>query len=645
MRPEAATNPAVDEKSKAKLRIFISYSRRDALQFADQLVAALEAYGYEPVIDRHGIAGAENWRQRLGALILAAETVVFVLSRESARSEVCAWEVEETERHAKRLIPIVAEPLGRSAVPKSLRDLNYIYFYSEPSVPGSGFGSGLAKLVVALNTDLIWVREHTRLAELASRWHARNRAHTLHLRGDELKEAEVWLNKKPREAPDPSDLQLEYVRASRNAENAEIASNESQIRQLRSITGRAFVLPAEYALEKELYDHALRLVAAGVVLANDPNFSLVPELWKPAALAISKAQFGLKLEGHTDRIQSAGFSPDGRRLVTASWDGSARIWQTEGGEEIFTLAHDGPLNSAVFTPDGRRVVTASQDATARVWDADSGREIARLLHSAPVLLASVSPDGRVATASADNTVGLWHPETGQKLASLEGHTDWVRSVSFSPDGQRVVTCSEDRTAAVWDFATGAQVARLGHTAGVVSAAFSPDGLRFLTISTDNTARVWDQSALEIAVLPIQDISDSMPIVAFSKDGRRIIASAGFMVGRAWDAQTGAEIGDTDEPGLWSPTSNFSPDGRHVVTVVDESVARIWHLPQTRLASGLRADLLLAALAGEVGRLTPDEKTRHLLLRHAPIDLRAALEERLARSSPTENAKNAAASNG
>src|SRR5437868_922480 len=105
-----------------KLKVFLSYSRKDTLEFADQLVAALEATGFEPIIDRHGISGGEDWKKRLGTLILEADTVVFVLSPQSAISEICAWEIEETDRLSKRLLPIIAEPLGQASVPKRLRD-------------------------------------------------------------------------------------------------------------------------------------------------------------------------------------------------------------------------------------------------------------------------------------------------------------------------------------------------------------------------------------------------------------------------------------------------------------------------------------------------------------------------------------------
>src|SRR5262249_6580698 len=97
--PGETLRPAAGARARTgapeKLKVFISYSRKDALDFADQLVAALEAYGYQPTLDRHGIAGAEKWQERLGALILETDTVVFVLSPESTKSDICTWEVTE----------------------------------------------------------------------------------------------------------------------------------------------------------------------------------------------------------------------------------------------------------------------------------------------------------------------------------------------------------------------------------------------------------------------------------------------------------------------------------------------------------------------------------------------------------------------
>ena len=135
--PQQASRP--DSPDRGKLRVFISYSRDD-LYFANQLGAALRGYGFECFIDREGISGGEAWKQRLGNLIRDADTVVFVLSPTSARSEICAWEVGEAARLGKRILPVNCLPLEGASPPPRLRDLNYIFFYANPKVSDSGFG-------------------------------------------------------------------------------------------------------------------------------------------------------------------------------------------------------------------------------------------------------------------------------------------------------------------------------------------------------------------------------------------------------------------------------------------------------------------------------------------------------------------------
>jgi len=201
------------------------------------------------------------------------------------------------------------------------------------------------------------------------------------------------------------------------------------------------------------------------------------------------------LKGHTSSVDSASFSPDGTRIVTASYDGTVRVWDAARGTTLAELkGHTRGLSSAAFSPDGTRIVTASWDNTARVWDASTGTSLAELKgHTRAVLSAAFSPDGaRIVTASQDDTARVWDAATGASVAELKGHTSGVNSAEFSPDGTRIVTASWDQTSRVWDAATGASVAELkGHTGDVNSAAFSPDGTRIVTASLDNTARVWD----------------------------------------------------------------------------------------------------------------------------------------------------------
>src|SRR5215471_10726639 len=108
----------------SKLNVFISYSRDD-LAFADQLDAVLTFYGFAVTLDRHGISGGEDWKRRLGNLIREADTVAFVLSPSSSRSEICAWEVAEAVRLGKRILPVLCRTLGDAKPPQQLAELNY----------------------------------------------------------------------------------------------------------------------------------------------------------------------------------------------------------------------------------------------------------------------------------------------------------------------------------------------------------------------------------------------------------------------------------------------------------------------------------------------------------------------------------------
>lgn len=217
--------------NKAKPRIFISYSRQD-IGFADQLIVGLEAVGFSAIIDRTDIHGAENWERRLGQLIRECDTVVFVLTATSAESPVCRWEVDEALARKKRIVPILASPLGGAQPHEYLRDLNYIYFYADPTVAGSGFGTGLARLKDALSVDIEWIREHTRLDGIAFRWKAENRPVDLLLRGEELGRLQKWREDRPPNAPELTAWQQEFLTASADAERTRLEEERAQLERL-----------------------------------------------------------------------------------------------------------------------------------------------------------------------------------------------------------------------------------------------------------------------------------------------------------------------------------------------------------------------------------------------------------------------------
>ena len=141
-------------------------------------------------------------------------------------------------------------------------------------------------------------------------------------------------------------------------------------------------------------------------------------------------------------MSSAAFSPDGKRIVTASATGTARIWDAASGKPVGETAqsHDGRvLIYAAFSPDGQRIVTASRDWTAWIWDAASGKTISAPLSVKPTLSATFAKGG------IQEVGGMYR---------MAGQDESIVCAAFSPDGKRIVTASSDNTARIWDAATG-----------------------------------------------------------------------------------------------------------------------------------------------------------------------------------------------
>jgi WD40 repeat protein len=170
----------------------------------------------------------------------------------------------------------------------------------------------------------------------------------------------------------------------------------------------------------------------------------------------------------------------------------------QSGKRLQSLqGHQAPIGKAQFSLDGRYVISASQDGTARIWDLASGQATMTLTHPAAVISAHFSPDGhRVVTAGLDGTAKVFDPQTGALRVILAGHRGAVLDAEFSPDGKLLVTASTDGTARLWDADTGTERALLRPTeAGnqldpLQQAFFSPDGQTVVTLDSAGKVRLW-----------------------------------------------------------------------------------------------------------------------------------------------------------
>lgn len=593
--------------------VFISYSRSD-MAFADSLVGALETRGARVRIDRRDLPLLVDWERELLEFIRAADTIVFIVSPASLASKVCRWEVDQVEAMGKRIAPVSLLPpteFSHLSLPGPIARINAIFF--DASVDFERQADALAR---ALTTDVAWWKQQSRLLDAVLRWQqssdaADARATDLLLRGVAIVEADDWAARRPQDAPLPSQSLLDFLSASRTHDSAQ------RVRMRRTI-GRAFVKPADAALRDGAPERALKLAAAGALLADDLDFQVVPELWGPTLRAIV-ANRTVAILGGTESVgDRCLYAPDGAYLLTNSQDGPIRIWETRHWTEVArfqsreadsipiafrpdsarlatTTLADGKITirkvgtwtetlciqgsssgtmSMDFDPSGARLVTASADGTIHLWNAETGQELAASTSKThDVAAAIVSPTGRrlVTTSQTGHEAYLWSITDGLQEQHTLGHVSPVSFAAFSPDGRLIVSADEGY-GWIWDAETGREIASLeGHT-GIESACFNPDGTRVVTAASYRSACVWDPMTGELLLRLHRDAR--IACVAFSPDGSIILTASQDGIVCLWNAHSGRELARF-RCSRGVSAAGFSPDGKHVATLARDGTMRIF----------------------------------------------------------------------
>lgn len=291
--------------------------------------------------------------------------------------------------------------------------------------------------------------------------------------------------------------------------------------------------------------------------------------------------------------RSVAWNRDGTRVLTVTLTateqqvGSGRkivLWNTETGKEVVVLqGHESAVNSAVWSPDDKRIASASDDRTARIWDPNTGRELTVLKeHTRAVHTVSWNHDGtQLLTASDDSTARLWST-TGTEVAVFAGHTGKVHTASWSPDSKRIATASEDKTARIWDVATGKSLYVLGpHSRELGAAVWSPERTRLLTVlhkaysvSPEQTVRVCD-AATGKELITLRGHTQGISSASWSPDGTQILTASWDKTARVWN--TG--------PGLIRTYSAhtadivqfyWTPDSKQIVTTSNDGNLRVWN---------------------------------------------------------------------
>lgn len=272
-------------------------------------------------------------------------------------------------------------------------------------------------------------------------------------------------------------------------------------------------------------------------------------------------------------VHSVAYSPDGKSLVVGSLFAPVQLWDSATGAPRGPSLPDTSSDLAQFSPDGRWVVTIGKEA--RLWDADTGEPLGKAIHNPRYFRAAAfSVDGKqLLLGAADRTARLWDPFTGEPSSPGLLHAQEVTSVALHPDGKTALTCSGN-AARLWNLETGAPVGvPFIHDDFVTVARFSPDGALVVTGSNDGTARVWDTATGQPRAQPLQGM-DAVRHLAVRADGRLLLASDGQSV-RVWDLSRLAWQGRVLRHNDDVSAASFTPNGQYVLSVSKDE-ARLWN---------------------------------------------------------------------
>jgi WD40 repeat protein/class 3 adenylate cyclase len=285
--------------------------------------------------------------------------------------------------------------------------------------------------------------------------------------------------------------------------------------------------------------------------------------------------------GHADGVAGVALSPDGKYVLSAGNDRTARLWDIETGQEVQRFSgHAASVDSVAFSSDGQRILTGGDDGTVLLWDIEPHSELPILNGKIGDLFAvAFSPDGKhLATNVISNQLRLWDISTGQALWSTQDSGLALWALAFSPDGRYLVSGNMDGVTTLWDAKTGEKVRQFTAQGldEINALTFSPDRKTViaggLTLgSVETFAPLWEvETGREILRLPLP-----APVyaVSFSPDGKYVLTGGGGNEGvsQVWDAQTGTKLHE-----FMGSVAVFSPDGKDVVTV-QGSTGFIWDI--------------------------------------------------------------------
>jgi WD40 repeat protein len=543
--------------------LLISYSRVDK-DFVRNLYETLTITAGIPEeniwIDWDDIPPAADWMDEITRAIGAADAFVFVISPDSLNSKVCAQEIGIAVENNKKLIPIVfRDPQETDPLPEKISSTNWIFMRQDDDPE-----EALALLLEAVNTDLDWVREHTRILKRALEWDQQGQDKSFLLRGVDLDTAEGWqANAVEGKDPQPTPLQTMYIQSSRQ---------DAKRRRRNLLIGVSIALVVSIVL-------GITALFQWQDAQDQAEINLVRQL---SAQATSKMDERLDLASLLS-LEALRLS-ERRNTVTdisrAEVEGSLlSVITHKPALKGFLHGHSAQIVDVDIHVEAGLIATASLDGTVRLIDAHTLHLLFKFeIEADELFAAAISPDGKqLATGSASGVITLWDAATGLQIAELaDAHDSQIIKIAYAPKGNSLISADAGGQVIEFDLATLDIYRIVYNSDSNGSFAFDPSGSTLAIGTQDGYIDLFNMTDGENIQSIDSGVDDAINAVVFTDAGQSLVSGGVGGIVELWDVETGAALDSFEYPGViainsldFDPHSGFlavGSDNRNVLLV-------------------------------------------------------------------------------
>ncbi|KAF9898231.1 hypothetical protein BX616_004314, partial [Lobosporangium transversale] len=269
------------------------------------------------------------------------------------------------------------------------------------------------------------------------------------------------------------------------------------------------------------------------------------------------------LGGHTGRVSSVAYSPDGLQIASGSFDNTVRLWDAMSGQQLMQMDHGYGIEQFVYSANGQEIISyCAFDNYLHVWDVGSGQKKYELRHRDYVGGIQYSPSGKQAASFDARMVYQWNVQTGNLIHTLQGHSNCITDLKYSPNGGQIATCCSRNTVQLWDARSG-QLMNTFYSHSSIHVAYSPNNHQLASFSSDKTIRLWD-TRLQQSNHDSHGHSAEINDVTSSPDGQQIASRSDDGTVRMWDTRIGQPIHVLQGLKRYKHTMctiKYSPDGQ------------------------------------------------------------------------------------